>query len=451
LVIIAGFTLLNGLVFVAYRSKTYPSTYIGGQKLGSVSNSQLANRLKQLNVLPKTVRFNADGQTATASTAALGISVDYDKLSQEVRRHRHWLPVANLLTTQRTALTLRAPDKQLQAALDNSLAGFHKEPANAKIVRDGSTFSIKPDSSGQTIDMASTKRTLLQALATGQATIKVTTKSLGAAVTSNKLAADLQQLKQQSSTAISLQYNGQTHKLTAEEIASLFDLEASPPVLSDSTILTIVNTTGSANGVVVDNQPAAVAAIKSAVQNHKNLTYTLTAAPKPSKTIRYCTALRGVPDSELKGLESKLQSTYNDSRGWSLNGSVRFEKASDACDLTVWLSSADQMASFGAICDSLWSCTVHPYVIINYDRWRNASDAWNAAYGSENGSRLDDYRSMVINHETGHWFGFNHTFCSAAGQPAPVMQQQSIDLRGCSFNPWPLDSEQAALKSQLGL
>jgi hypothetical protein len=109
------------------------------------------------------------------------------------------------------------------------------------------------------------------------------------------------------------------------------------------------------------------------------------------------------------------------------------------------------MSSFGDICDSLWSCTVHPNVIINYDRWRYASDAWNVAYNSEAGNRLDDYRSMVINHETGHWFGFNHVFCSASGQMAPVMQQQSIDLRGCAFNPWPLATEQTNLRNQLGL
>ena len=37
---------------------------------------------------------------------------------------------------------------------------------------------------------------------------------------------------------------------------------------------------------------------------------------------------------------------------------------------------------------------------------------------------------MVINHETGHWLGLGHSFCSGPGQLAPVMQQQSIDVTG---------------------
>ena len=48
---------------------------------------------------------------------------------------------------------------------------------------------------------------------------------------------------------------------------------------------------------------------------------------------------------------------------------------------------------------------------------------------------------MVINHEVGHWLGHGHETCATKGGPAAVMQQQSIDLEGCRFNPWPLESE----------
>ena len=50
---------------------------------------------------------------------------------------------------------------------------------------------------------------------------------------------------------------------------------------------------------------------------------------------------------------------------------------------------------------------------------------------------------MVINHETGHRLDHrdNETVCQQAGKPAPLMQQQSISLRGCTINEWPLDSE----------
>ena len=59
------------------------------------------------------------------------------------------------------------------------------------------------------------------------------------------------------------------------------------------------------------------------------------------------------------------------------------------------------------------------------------------------GGNLANYRTMVINHETGHRLDHrdNETVCQQAGEPAPLMQQQSISLRGCTINEWPLDSE----------
>jgi hypothetical protein len=80
----------------------------------------------------------------------------------------------------------------------------------------------------------------------------------------------------------------------------------------------------------------------------------------------------------------------------------------------------------------MWSCRVGRYVIINQDRWKDASPAWNAAHLA-----LRDYRHMVVNHETGHWLGLHHATCPGPGRLAPVMQQQSKGLQGCRFNPFP--------------
>lgn len=162
--------------------------------------------------------------------------------------------------------------------------------------------------------------------------------------------------------------------------------------------------------------------------------------PTAKRSVTYCVAAKGVDPTFLPELEAKLASVYSDSRGWALGGANTFIKVTSGCNLTVWLTAAELMPSFGAICDSMWSCTVWPNVILNFDRWRFASPAWNGG-----GGNLDDYRTMVINHETGHWFGFGHRFCQGAGQLAPVMQQQSISLQGCASNPWPLPYEKSAL------
>jgi hypothetical protein len=56
---------------------------------------------------------------------------------------------------------------------------------------------------------------------------------------------------------------------------------------------------------------------------------------------------------------------------------------------------------------------------------------------------LPTYRQELVDHEVGHLLGLHHRRCPAAGRTAPVMSQQSTELRGCLPNPWPLADEVA--------
>lgn len=83
--------------------------------------------------------------------------------------------------------------------------------------------------------------------------------------------------------------------------------------------------------------------------------------------------------------------------------------------------------------------------MVNYDRWTTATPPWN-----QTGGNIEDYRVLIISHETGHRLGFlDNPVCPGAGQPAYVMMQQSIDLKGCVFNIWPTQTELAQLKTML--
>ena len=160
-------------------------------------------------------------------------------------------------------------------------------------------------------------------------------------------------------------------------------------------------------------------------------------APKPvTKTVTYVVETRGTIIADLAEFKQQANATLNDSRGWARMG-VKFEEVASGGQFTLFLSEASQMTSFSAsVCDNIYSCQLGRNVIINQDRWLYATKAWNDGGGS-----LRDYRHMVVNHETGHWLGHGHQTCKKAGTPAAVMQQQSISLQGCTFNPWPLDSE----------
>jgi len=157
-----------------------------------------------------------------------------------------------------------------------------------------------------------------------------------------------------------------------------------------------------------------------------------------NNTVTYDVDTKGTITADFAEFKTFANQTLNDGRGWARMG-VSFQEVGSGGDFTLVLSEASQVPSFyPSVCSVDWSCTVGRYVIINQDRWLGASDAWNNA--QPRGS-LRDYRNMVINHETGHWLGHGHLGCGGAGQLAPIMQQQSIDLQGCAFNPWPLSSE----------
>lgn len=167
------------------------------------------------------------------------------------------------------------------------------------------------------------------------------------------------------------------------------------------------------------------------------------AKPATGQVVTYSISTKGATSANLNEFAAQVNQTLNDTRGWARLG-VGFTQVASGGNFSLILSEASQVPTFSSGCSADWSCRVGTTVIINDSRWTGATDAWNGAGGS-----LRDYRHMVVNHEVGHWLGHGHLHCTGVGQTAPVMQQQSIDLEGCGFNPWPLDSE--LWSTQLGI
>jgi hypothetical protein len=152
----------------------------------------------------------------------------------------------------------------------------------------------------------------------------------------------------------------------------------------------------------------------------------------------YSVRARGAVRAGLAEFRSAVAATYADQRGW-LRAHHRFREVSGGRpgDFTVVLAQARYLPTFSWACSVSYSCRVGRDVVINETRWRRGSPFFPGT--------LEQYRRMVVNHETGHWLGRAHAFCSRPGRPAPVMQQQSKGMQGCRVNPWPLAREIAAV------
>ncbi|MBW3613789.1 MAG: DUF3152 domain-containing protein [Actinobacteria bacterium] len=147
---------------------------------------------------------------------------------------------------------------------------------------------------------------------------------------------------------------------------------------------------------------------------------------------------RRTTDDATAGFEDTVEATLSDPRGWVRAGFDLVRRTDDAPYLIVLAEGAevDRLClpydTYGK-----YSCQNGPVVALNADRWRTATPKWTGD--------LATFRQMLVNHEVGHLLGQKHPRpqCPRAGQPAPVMNQQSTELDGCLPNPWPLDWEVA--------
>jgi hypothetical protein len=134
-----------------------------------------------------------------------------------------------------------------------------------------------------------------------------------------------------------------------------------------------------------------------------------------------------------------VDATLADPRSWIAGHDVRLQRvtAPSVYDFTVFLASpptAYNLCLEGGLdirmnAVAYTSCRAGDKVVINASRYLEGVPDY--------GAPLADYRRYVVNHEVGHRLGHGHVACPAPGQPAPVMQQQTLGLQGCVANSWP--------------
>lgn len=440
--VLAILVVANAVMWLAYRERVLPNVSLGAVAVGGVPLDELDVRIESSQLLPQEVELHAEDESEMATPAELGISVDWQVSRERLESQRSWFPLLNLLVSRTVPVELDVNERIFDLAREELAQAFHKNPLPERVVFDGDDFAVAAPETGYQMDKANFKAQILSTLQTGAGFLTVPTQTIDAPELTGGLEEARQKLSEKLDVSIKFNLGGEITQLSRADIGSWFEANGSSMQYSPAIAQKYVR--GIASPVIINVSDAASAA-GYALDNLQDINFVLATDQTPVK-YTYCAQLKGVDASHRTEFIRKATAVLGDPRGWNAGGQVAFQRVDQNCDFDLWLSAPGQMTSFGGLCDPYWSCRSGRNVVINFDRWQGATDAWNDAGGG-----LDDYRSMVTNHEVGHWLGFGHLGCPGPGQPAPVMMQQSMDLRGCQFNPWPVESELDTLKRARGL
>ncbi|WP_169063912.1 DUF3152 domain-containing protein [Geodermatophilus dictyosporus] len=130
-----------------------------------------------------------------------------------------------------------------------------------------------------------------------------------------------------------------------------------------------------------------------------------------------------------------VEATLGDPRSWGNGGRMSFQRVdtteAGGYEFRVSLVSPGSMERYcpGVGTGGYTSCRYGERAVINLARWATAVPHYDGDVAT--------YRQYVVNHEVGHALGNGHEGCPGPGQLAPVMQQQTLGLDGCTRNAWP--------------
>lgn len=449
------FLIVNFSLYAYYSDKLYPNTYYQKLHLSNQSADMAAKNIKKYQSKSK-IKVSIDDMAISVAAADLPIRIKWIHLvknSIEDQKNNYW-PIFNIFDGRKIQIKnddLEYKKEDLVKFFDKKIIELNKDVTIYGSVHnhEGEFMVSKP----MTLSEFDVKD-LVSKIALGQKDIVAKRQATPRTEKLNSLSKDLNNLidkevsiklkdkkivikKTDLATVIIINQDKVSYSINKPALEVLVSSALKPGLAGNESITNTSEIVDIIATNLIDKKPTQDIAAKFTTKT------VATRSSTARRSYSYCVTSKNVSADNLNLLSSKAAAVFSDARGWSMGGIIIFRQVNSGCSFNLVLSAAADVPSFSSACSVEWSCRVGNNVIINLDRWNGASPAWNQAGGT-----LDDYRSMVINHEVGHFLGFGHSNCSAPGALASVMQQQSISLQGCQFNPWPTASELANLKSR---
>jgi hypothetical protein len=150
----------------------------------------------------------------------------------------------------------------------------------------------------------------------------------------------------------------------------------------------------------------------------------------------YC--IEASSEQEAAAVGARAEAVFGDGAGWGMGGRLSWLRVSAGCNVTVKLVKANDMSRVDENCKGQSTCQVGNTIALSVSAWGTAPATWQGG--------LDGYRGEMINHEIGHWLGFEHSSCKATPGTEPILQSPTVVIGGCSPRWYALPAETQGTK-----
>ncbi len=438
LMTVAVFMIVNLAVGVYYAQRIYPGVRVGdinlsGRSWGAVEAAITAG-------LPNQPIHLVVGSTSyTLTPQEVGATYNLNTIRQQVERQGHsYLPLWGVVTTfwsQPIAVDYQVDERVFGQRLADLANEQSHAASDAQPVIVAGTAVVLSDKAGQLLDVAKLRAGALTALKSHD-NVVITTTNISPSVSAEAFASDISQANAILGATITLKIKTQSVAISRAQIGAWlhFGNPGSGVSVDNAAISGYVNSLGTGF-----DRAAAAATIASDLTSAKSVAYTASVrrfttapsgvvTPATIKSYRYCISVSGASQDKANELAGTAKSVYAMVGGWSLTGLVKLEPAATSCNFTLWLAAADNMPHFSPACGSHSTCRVDNNLVINLSNWDQAPASWQGTQ--------DEYRTELINHETGHWLGFDHLSCG--GNTTAPIQDVVVQVSGCSPRWFPI-------------
>lgn len=198
-----------------------------------------------------------------------------------------------------------------------------------------------------------------------------------------------------------------------------------------------VPTTGSGTFAIAAGSTGVIGTGTTLVKYQVEIEKGIVWGSNPAWTVdQFASTVDGILGAE-QGWTMSADHPVTDAAEQMTDASWSFQRVSDGSySVRIRLATPDTVdklcGSAGVQTQGVYSCRYGKNIMINLRRWLKGATGF---------TNMPFYRNMVINHEMGHFLGFNHMKCPGAGKLAPVMQTQTIALSGCKPNAKPFTAD----------